>query len=393
MKYSKYNNIFNYYRGPSSKKQVHQQIENNTTKALINTLMYISERQRIAFLNQLGYFVDGAVYFEQQPYFKTSQPDALIRGKGNEIYIESKVQAPLDIEQIRRHLENIGDANLLVITNRASDEEELRQFDRSLLQFKTWSDIYTLFNNLEDIKNKTDKFIIQQFLEYLEDNNMNHTFNGWKQKDFDAFLFVENDENSEQRKNVKERLNSFLEQVSLGLKNNKVFGNHTLRPQTNISKDATSIWCNLVQQGKDNVKIAHIFCDVHSNGISIGINNQGKTKTATSAFIENLEKEEDTFTEICQKLDGVYIRLNKRYHIRVSKWDAYDIAKIRLGKDYTKTDTVYLKNKIKDFEAIEVTVIKDFKRDYKNIDNLSFINDCVSEIEKLEDFYKFNLKK
>jgi hypothetical protein len=45
-KYNPYKNIFFYYRGPSSERKVDQpdkQIEDNTTKAVINTLDY-SER-------------------------------------------------------------------------------------------------------------------------------------------------------------------------------------------------------------------------------------------------------------------------------------------------------------------------------------------------------------
>ncbi len=398
MKYSKYNNIFNYYRGPSCKKNEdnHQQIEDNTTKAFINTLMYISDDKRKEFLNQLGYFLGGSVYFEQQPDLGTSRPDALIREKGKEIYIESKVQAPLDIEQIKNHLENIGDADLLVITNRASDEEELNQFERSHLQFKTWNDIYTLFNNLENIKNKTDKFIIEQFLEYLEDNGMSK-FNGWKQKDFDTFLFVEKDDkNAEQRKSVNGRFTEFLEKIKEGLKGNSTFKDHTLRPQKLIKKDDNRLWGNLVADGFENTKIAHIWFNIGSNGISVGLNNEGKNRTATLAFIKNLRNNPELFTEICQKLQGFSIHLKERYNYKniPRDWRVESVAKINLGQYYTDKDTEYLLEKIKELkDSIEITVIKDFRRDYENIDDLSFIDDCVSEIEKLEDFYKFNLKK
>ena len=229
-----YQNIYYYYRGPTAKgsaktkKSYDIQLENNTTKALINTLKHcnpiICQNFLIEMLkipiesNDFKYLLQTQTIGEQkiktQPNrilwvicsktkcskeielpkkisplsSEKSLPDAWIWNKNAVILIESKTHAPVDIDQLMKYKELlILDSDLIV---------------------SHWEEIHTYFidllNTNKSISDK-DRFLLQEFSKYLELVSLS-SFSGWNEEDFDFFHFYERDNIEAERMRTKMKL-------------------------------------------------------------------------------------------------------------------------------------------------------------------------------------------
>lgn len=391
MHYNKYKNIFNYYRGPSLSKKdsedyYDKQIEDNTTKAFINTLEYLSQTSKLKFLESVGIVTDKVKSFGLQPSFSSSKPDAVIRTAKKDYYIESKVSSKLDLHQLEQHLANIGEGDVLyAITNSVRDDKIIKDSGLPVRHF-TWNNIRQFIENIKT-NNPTDRFLIEQFSNYLEDNNMTD-FNGFKQKDFDAFLFIEEDRDFSARRNVKVRFTSFMEQLHTELVKTKAFKNMHLRLMGVFSKESRHIWGNFVEAGKKNVEVIHFIVRITSSMIQIGIQIEGKRPT--DRFIKNLKSNPQKLTKICASLNEYEIDFYERFHIRVRTYGENPLARINLGKKFTKIETDYLINKINECDnKVIFTISKLFDRDDKRLADLGVIKLFCSEIKALKDLYEF----
>ena len=130
-KYNPFRNVFYYYRGPSSKKegQFDKQIEDNATKALINTSENGEKGLLMRFLKKSRIDIKGydKVTYDLQVEEESSRPDALIQIDKCNIFIESKIDSPLKEDQIYRHLESISKDYLICITPRDEDRNIIQQ--------------------------------------------------------------------------------------------------------------------------------------------------------------------------------------------------------------------------------------------------------------------------
>jgi len=394
MKNSKYQNIFNYYRGQNFKNsdgfETNYQIENNTTKAFINTLEKSKNEVTFNFLKTICNITDKNIIYELQPILDYSRPDAVITIGNQNIYIESKVAANLDLEQIKKHIsgfENQTDI-LLVITCNENDANLLGQF--SNVKFITWNSIWKYFQGITTSE-IISSFLIKEFSNYLEDNNMTE-FNIWKQKDFDAFLFIEEDADKERRRNVKDKFFSFLSILHNQLRNSGYYLDTAINKQGKIEKDSAYIWGNFVEKENINspINVAHFLIKIGAVGISIGINIEGAKPTRE--LIKKLKQTPIQFTDICQKLNGYSIILSKRWQIQVQKYGDKQLSDIQLGQDYNKIDTQYILDKIADFQYITINIEKWISRDDKIIKTSDFIRECVNELKSLQEIYQFCTK-
>lgn len=230
-------NIFCFYRAPRTHVEDNfiydEQLENNVTKSLINTLEYTNPHtaldsflallrkmiggksaslsatsgkfhfslQSIPFLfpsvkNRILVTItnapDGAQVSSEQP---GSRPDAWIIG-GNDfvIMIESKLDTLPNEEQLAGHLKRSG----------WTDTEYSR------VDLK-WPEIYSCLRScLDRSLGEVDKFIISQFLDYMEVIGVSN-FQGFKNSDFDFFLTY--DDNMDYKPVVKKKLKDFADLV------------------------------------------------------------------------------------------------------------------------------------------------------------------------------------
>jgi hypothetical protein len=141
-------NIFFYYRGPSSLKVVSLydfQVEDNTTKSLVNILEFCEkagfEKLTRALLAAIRAPKRRVIDFKLQRGLEDSRPDGLIDLGTYEIHIESKVRARLDLDQIKRHLTAIGSQDiLLVVTNLKCHASELRGIGDGRIRYLQWAE-------------------------------------------------------------------------------------------------------------------------------------------------------------------------------------------------------------------------------------------------------------
>ncbi|MCD4684098.1 MAG: hypothetical protein K8R86_12510 [Bacteroidales bacterium] len=391
MKNSKYQNIFNYYRGQnlyknSDETETDYQIEDNTTKALINTLEKSTNEVVKKFLHEFGISTDKQAIYELQPTLSYSRPDAVISIGNQNIYIESKVAANLDIEQIKNHIKGFEsrDDIILVITLKNEDENCLLQFNN--VKFLTWNEIWKCFSNIRP-NDRVSEFLINEFLNYLEDNNMTE-FNIWKQKDFNAFLFIEEDKDKERRRNVKGKFSSFMEKIHGQILKDGFYPNTKINMQTKIEENTFYIWGNFVEKGiKNSINIAHFLLRISALGISLGINIEGVIPTRR--FEKKLDGASSEFTEICNQLDGYSLILSKRWQKQVQIYDNKELAEIHLGKNYNETDTQYLISKISQHDLFEINIEKLINRDAEILKSSVFEEECINELKTLRKIYYF----
>ena len=202
-------NIFAYFRGGvQSESDRERQLEDNTTKALINTLEHTSRSLTARFLAWLGVSSSGKVSFAQQraslgddlvrkkprrvllaivgsknpvnemicsqlpsKFEGGSRPDAWIFGEEFAVLVESKVgEATLGKNQMACHWDRLRPQTCKIIT---------------------WADVHRFFSSLEVTGGDTKScWIVDQFIAYLEWTGMTD-FTGFKEEMFEFFVATE----------------------------------------------------------------------------------------------------------------------------------------------------------------------------------------------------------
>lgn len=394
-KYNPYRNVFYYYRGPSSKKEGHfdKQLEDNTTKALINTLESSAKRLLMSLLKKTEIDIKhlDRVTYDLQVDKESSRPDALIQIDNKyDILIESKVDSPLEEYQICKHLESISNGYLICITPREGDKNVVQQINKANLRFITWKEVYMCFKEqLEKTKDEKTKFIVQEFLEYLEAINM-APFNGWNKKDFEAFLNIEDDPNRVLRLRVKEKLNQHLLELKELLNKEKLFDN--LESDVgNVGQDYTAIWGVLCKPPlKDKVHKPHFSFSISSDKFSMRVLVEGKLPAYKMK--KRIESERNTFLKILKNksLEGFYLLIQQKVSTGLPrKYDFFEVAKIYLRRDISVDDVEYIIKKTGQYELFCIECGIEWARDAKILNNKSFLEESVEWIKKLKGYYDF----
>ena len=245
-----HHNIFYFYRGPESKRKKGDldsvskdvQIENNTTKALVNVLKHCSLdicKEFINYFFNLDFDINNIKFALQ----KSTIGEQRIKSKKNKliyVIIPRKFSSFVNINRIIENSINsnlnqqssipdawIWDNNTVILieskTNVKLDEDQLSRHIKLLRPLQNpkiiyWEDIYDFFHKLleksEELRiNIKSEFILNQFIEYLELINLSK-FNGWKSEDFEYFFTY----NAEERLRIKEKLEKFVNEILMDTK-------------------------------------------------------------------------------------------------------------------------------------------------------------------------------
>jgi len=395
-KYNPYRNIFYYYRGPSNKKDeyVDAQIENNATKALINTLENSEKGLLQYFLSSVDIDtgeINNVSYDLQISGKGHSIPDAGIQIDQNTILIESKIGSKFIESQALEHLKSLSKGYLLYITPLDEDRDSINRMGKKNLRFITWKSLYSVFNDYgKKASGEKTKFVLKEFVEYLEAIGM-APFNGWNNKDFEAFLNVEEDPKKELRLRVKEKLKQYLFELDRSLKNEGTFKD--LEFKVGLSeKENNYIWGILCKPDiKDSVYKPHFNFVINSDEFMIGI--QIESIEPATKMKKNIDAHRQTFLDILRKLDGFDLVIRKRIDLhRPSKWEGKRAVTIKLREEYlTMADVEYIIKKAEHLGKIELHCGKHFKRDDRILDNAAFLEHSIEIMRKLKDYYNFSL--
>jgi uncharacterized protein YktB (UPF0637 family) len=348
-----HHNIFYYYRGTQqSDRERERQLEDNTTKALINTLKHCDSKVTFEFLGWLGIKATKPVTLELQKAIiskgeignksqrlllgivptkeiknpcaelgrtaageKDSFPDAWIYGDNFVVLVESKVEgkegASLELDQMERHYQK-----LLVDTEQQPD-----------CRIHTWAEAHRFFKNLSDELGDEltpkDKWLIEQFTQYLEWIGMAE-FIGLEQGMFNYFATCIDDRNEDDRRWVRGTMRSFAEKILEGLQavDSSFYQDYDVGRL--LLKD-DHCWTAFGPKDKNYRRLAHQTVSLHECGLDVFVNVE--LKDAIDRLRKKIAKDKQMFREIVSRLPGPFsIRVEERKPKQASLYDYHRVA-------------------------------------------------------------------
>ncbi|HUU56542.1 MAG TPA: hypothetical protein VMW93_04300 [bacterium] len=393
-KYNPYRNIFYYYRGPGYKKksQFDTQIEDNTTKALVNVLENCRPGLLKRFLAIAGIDIriQKAAEYDLQVEGLLSRPDAEIQIGDERVFIESKIGSALEEKQIERHLAAIPKGFLVCITPRDEDRGVIKRFNKKKLKFITWREVYVDFDEYRKRSQyEVSNFVISEFLEYLEAISM-APFKGWEKGDFEAFLNIDYDPKRELRIRVKEKFKQYLFELKELI--GEVGSYVELVPNVGfIKKDSTSVWGVLCKPPVENkVQKPHFNFWVNSDEFGLGIQIEGKHPAGMMRGY--IKSNSERFVAILKKLEGFNLIIQKRVNPtgRPRAFHGIEILKLRLGGDISNEDVRYVISKIDQYKLFQINCGVSYKRNEDVLGKESFLRKSAGLMKKLSEYYSFS---
>lgn len=284
-----HHNLFYGYRGPSEfDADRDPQLENNLTKALINTLSLCGEEVWRPFLEDLGLLrVSPPMFLLQRKGLPSvaacekkqrvllgiskertkwildpaevpvyvSVPDAWIYGDGYAVLVESKTNGDFAQSQMCAHYACLR-----------RDDEPARIVTR------TWSDLHALFSSLQrSIAACASKLLVSQFVQFLEYTGMAE-FCGFRLDHFNYFLLRED---PDARRWVKEQMQSFGSMLQRRLAGIDAF--YAEYEVGNLKSDDPFCWIAFGPRGYRDA--THQTIALGSNGLRVFINSELRRAT------------------------------------------------------------------------------------------------------------------
>lgn len=335
-----HHNLFYSYRGQSTNDPDHDpQLENNLTKALINTLKLGGETVWSPFLAELG--IAGVprnfllqrcdlpgraatkrhrlllgISKEESSWspdaslepMKESRPDAWVFGDEFAILIESKVNCEFSPEQMQAHL------------------TYLRSLDGIPPRIKllTWKQIHRLFANFfPNLTEPGPRLLVEQFIQFLEYSGMSG-FTGFRREHFDYFVLHDDDD---ARRWILEQVNDFATQVQAKLLNFAPF--YEAYNIGTLKRTDSSCWFAF---GPRNTyrNVTHQSLSLEANGLKVFVN--AELKTATDRVKTVVRRGGDLLLDVLQNLhlfESFDLTLNERKQRQASLYKS--IPKMRLN--------------------------------------------------------------
>ncbi len=368
-----HHNIFYYYRGAIKDNRVRErQLEDNTTKALINTLQYSNRIVVNKFLKWLGVQNSDKIHFElqkktigdtklkrvqkkillgilpntgkfkpkKQTNFVTdgkSRPDAWIYSDDFAILVESKVVGYVNPNQMNQHYS-------LLTTDKSNSPQYIE---------KSWSDIHHFFCRISNEMDYHVQWIINQFTQYLEWNSMTD-FVGFNDEIFDYF-FHPGDE--ETRIWIRETMKKFAGKLLLQLED-PFYQSYNVG---NLKSNDDNCWVAFGPENKQYKNWAHQTVGVYSAGLEIFVNIE--LKSVVNRLRKILLESQDQFVKIISALHSkspFFIVVNERREIRPRVYKAHLVTRLEseylLKKDLEKDGLHFLENIVKKIKLPQITL-------------------------------------
>lgn len=288
-----HHNLFYSYRGPiGTDVDRDPQLENNVTRALINSLDLGGEAVWRPFLAELGLTdVRNAEFLLQRrnlpsglaahkshrvllgisekeshwsPDVSAEEtksggvPDAWVYGDGFAILVESKVgNADFSAEQMERHY------SLLKLTEHKPPKVILR----------TWRDVHSVFCKLKSALTDTALLLAEQFIQYLEYNGMSG-FTGFRPEHFNYFVLHDDDD---ARRWIRDQVGHFADKVQSQLHKLDTF--YEDRHVGNLNRSASHCWVAFGTANGKFGKVTHQSLSLGANGLRVFVNTELKPAT------------------------------------------------------------------------------------------------------------------
>jgi len=285
-----HHNLFYSYRGPNTDDADRdRQLENNLTKALVNTLCLGGEAVWNPFLTELGLagvphdFLlqrsdipggaanrrrrvllgiskqESAWLPEAGPETRDSSlPDAWVYGDGFAVLVESKVNGDFSPGQMQAHF------------------ERLRPIDGRppKIELVTWKQIHRLFGDfLPSLKDAASRLLVEQFIQFLEYNGMSG-FTGFRREHFDYFVMHDDDDG---RRWVLDQVNEFAAQVRAILHTFARFYEDYDLGKLKLS--GSYCWVAFGPRNRAYRKVTHQTMSLSADGLRVFVNAELKEAT------------------------------------------------------------------------------------------------------------------
>ena len=307
-------NLFYSYRG--SKADIadrDRQLENNVTKALINTLDLGGSKVCAPFLAWLGLADTPNVKYLLQRY---NLPTTAAAKKRNRLFLGiSKKELDWADANTNGPAESIPDAwvygdNFVVLVESKIDDSAFsrRQMQAHLallkspgseppkIVSKTWCQIHGFFERLLPrlMDASPAKLLVEQFVEYLEYIGMTE-FTGFRLEHFHYFLLRDDDD---ARRWIRDQVRYFATRIQAGLCESTPFYEATDIGKLKLT-DAYC-WAAFGPRGNTYRKVTHQTISLASDGLRLFVNSE--TKAATDQLKSVLKQSNAVFLTTLQHL-------------------------------------------------------------------------------------------
>jgi hypothetical protein len=329
-----HHNLFYSYRGPiANDVDRDRQLENNLTKALINTLELGDERVWRPFLAELGLSsvprgfllqrndVPGGAGHKRHRLLlgisnqksrwsldvnakskQESIPDAWVYGDGFAILVESKVNSDFSAGQMQAHHARLNSL----------------EGEPPVVRLMTWKQLHRLFNSFLPSLKKTasrQHLLVQQFIEFLEYSGMSG-FTGFRREHFDYFVLHDDDD---ARRWILEQVKDLASHVQALLHKFATF--YEAYDIGTLKRSDLKCWFAFGPRGTYR-NVTHQTLSLDANGLTIFVN--AELKAATDRLKAVVRKSGQALRKALQDLDkgGQYeLVLQKRTQRQASVYD------------------------------------------------------------------------
>lgn len=213
-------------------------------------------------------------------------------------------------------------------------------------------------------------------------------FNGWNDRDFEAFLSTENENlrvAEAERKRVKDKLEQFLNDTKTKIEKECDFYSGCKLYIGNLDK--IDAWGAIKFNDGKLIDQIHISVIIYASNLSIGVQIEGNRPTKLA--IEKIKNNREKFQIILKKLVNFHYVIRKRYQIQASNWNSDVVAQILLGNEITHDDIEYIIKKMEQYKYVEMRIARIYDKHFVTKKGKKIIEESVDSIVMLNELIQF----